>query len=263
MSTPLVPRKTLLPPYMSAEAWQDLADVIDEVFGEQVDPFIDALKYLRETFIYDDRVIDSPDFTPHPVQASILNRDLIDASLFDTYDTITERLRLNQLGLRVLDPTVLDLPAVNRLVQNIGAFWYIKGTEQFLDFISFILNTDVKYYMLWTRDYVHFLKENNPAIGTPVWAGGQWYPTTHIRLDISESNLAPGVLVNFVRLFYDISNYNLVLESIEQTEWNFILPVSMNGTYPTDGYATVPIEAPIVGCAYVVDRIEYLSSPDL
>lgn len=262
MRVPLIPRKALLPPYMGHEAWQDLGDVIDEVFGEDVDTMIEALRYLRETFIFDDRVVDNPDFTVHPVQEKILNRDMIDLALFDTYDEITERLRLNQLGLRVLDPTILDTASVNRLVQHIGAFWYIKGLETFLDFISYMLNTAVEYSNLWTQDYVNFFPEGDPAIGTKKWLGGLWYPTTHVRIDISNSNITSEELINFVRLFYDIANYNLVLEAIEQKEWNFILPASVGGaTYPTDEENTVPVPAPITAIAHFIDRIEYISTP--
>lgn len=262
MLTPLVPRKALLPPYMGHEAWQDLGDVIDEVFGADVDTMIEALRYLRETFIFDDRVVDSPNFVVHPVQEKILNRDMIDLALFDTYDSVTERLRLNQLGLRLLDPTILDNAAVNRLVQHIGAFWYIKGLESFLDFISYMMNTEVDFHNLWTRDYVNFFVEGDPAIGTPKWLGGDWYPTTHIRLDISNSFITSNDLINFLRLFYDIANYNLVIEAIEQNEWNFILPASIAGTtYPTDEENTIPVPAPITALAQFVQRVEYISTP--
>lgn len=264
MQVPIVPRRSLLPPYMNHEAWLDLADVIDEVFGEMVDNNIEALRYLRELFIYDERENEREDFVIHPVQEKINARAMVGPVSLDVYDTITDRIRLNQLGLRILDPTVMDNAALHRIVRHIGSFWYIKGVETFLDFISYMLNTTVEYFNLWTKDYVNFFKEGDPSIGTPKWNGGVWYPTTHIRIDISNSNLNQNQLVNFVRLYYDIANYNLVLESIETVQWNFILPDSVgHDTYPTDGDNTVPVEAPIVALAQVHVRVDYISSPNL
>ena len=166
MATPTVPLKELLPPYMSHAAWQDLADAIDQVFGAQVSPLINSLAKMRYKYIFDDEV-DTLTQTPHPVQAKIKSRDMISVSLYDRYDSITERLRLNQLGLRVLDPSILDDAAVNRLVQHIGSFWYVKGLDSFLDFICYMLNTTVSFANLWTKDYVSFFPEGDPSIGTP------------------------------------------------------------------------------------------------
>ena len=140
-----IPRKALWPPYMGAAAWQELADAIDEVFGSTVDPMVEALRYLRRVDIYDERENTLAGATLHPVVQKIKSRDMIDASLYDHVDVVTDRLRLNQLGLRVMDPTILDSGSVARLVGNIGPFWYLKGLGTFLDFIAYTLNIEIQY----------------------------------------------------------------------------------------------------------------------
>lgn len=256
-----VPRKALLPPYMGHAAWQDMADAIDEVFGPAVDNMVDALRYLRRVDIYDEREGTLPGSTPHPVVAKIQSRDLIEASLFDHVDPVTDRLRLNHLGLRVFDPTILDADSVSRLVGQVGSFWYLKGLGTFLDFIAFTLNIEITYSTLWTQDYVVFRPEGHASIGTPVWQGGAWYPTTHVRLDIP-SGVSLTQLLNFKRLFYDIANYNLILESLSVSEWYYMLPASVALTTPVASNVAQASGAPahITAVASFTERIEYIES---
>ena len=175
------------------------------------------------------------------------------------YDSVTQRLRLNQLGLRLMDPTLVDDASINRLIQNIGLFWYSKGLASFLDFISFCLNTAAEYVNLWTQDYISFVPEGDPGIGSPVWNGGTWYPTTHIRVLIIDPGLVNGTtLRNFVRLFYDIANYNLVLEGISYAEYHYVLPASdaddLDKQPGTPPYVCPP--AHITAAAYMCGRVE-------
>lgn len=261
MTTPIVPRKFLWPPYMSADAWQDLADSVDTVFGTEVDAVQDALKWLRETYIGNTNFNPKPGATNTAVATAIKNRTMLDPSFFDNYDDSTERLRLNQLGLRVMDPSVLDSGSIQRLVRHVGAFWYGKGQASFIDFISYCLNTQVSMTNLWTQDYITFLPEGDPGIGTPIWNSGTWYPTTHVNLT-SLGTLTGTQLANLVVLFYDVANYNLVLHAVEFNSWNFIVPESLAGvTYPVNGSSTVPVASPIVAMAYFEERIDYISTP--
>lgn len=261
--------KVLLPPYLYADAWNDLCEVMDEVLGEKVHFQLDAMRYLRDLFVAD---FGNPDTV---VGAKVADREFLDPEDFDVFDGSTERLRLSHVGLKIKDPTILNLPsgtqatllnsATHRLVQNIGMFWMDKGRGTFMDFIAYCLNTQVKMVSLWTKDYVNFLPADSPSIGSPVWNGGPWYPTTHVRLDVSQAGISNTQLRALVKLFYDIANYNLVLEGVSESFFMDIVDsveynqansptLEVDGTYSTEGAA-------IVGCALHVLRQEAFTSP--
>jgi hypothetical protein len=83
-----------------------------------------------------------------------------------------------------------------------------------MEFINFCLATDFQITVLWTKDYVHFFPEGSSAIGTPIWKGGNWYPTTHVMI-IAKGGLEGVDFTTLVNFFYEIANYNLVLWSID------------------------------------------------
>ena len=255
---PRVPRKLLWPPYMNADAWQDLADAVDVVFGNDVDSVQDALKYMRETYIADTTYNPATGAANSSAAVAIQERNMMDASFFDNFDDTTERLRVNQLGLRVMDPSALDSGALQRLVRTIGAFWYAKGEHSFIDFISYILNTEVQMVNLWTHDYVTFYPQGDSHIGTPKWNGGTWYPTTHVKLN-TLSLLDETDLRNLTLLFYDIANYNLILYAIEYSFYAYIVPASL-GAGDYDSTPIVPEASPIVAMAKFEERIDYVYS---
>jgi hypothetical protein len=76
---------------------------------------------------------------------------------------------------------------------------------------------------MWTTDYITFYPEGDPFIGTPIWEGGSWYPTTHVSInwDSGKFNVP---LNNVVSLFNDVSNYNLVLNDISTSIYMWMAP---------------------------------------
>lgn len=252
---------------MQSQAWLDMCDVLDEVFAEDVDPLLDALRYLRHTYL--------GDFSDETsaVGQKIAQREFIPAELFDVYDTATEVRRLSTVGLRLTDPDAVALPAattpdltisaLHRLVLHTGMYWYDKGRGSLIDFIAFNLNTTVSALVMWSRDYVNFYPEGDPVIGSPVWNGGPWYPTTHIRLELGGTWTAAGIR-QLKALFYDISNYNLVLEGISQVGWaEMVASPDYEGTttsMPSDPPATL-VGANIVSLAFHLDRTDRVETP--
>jgi hypothetical protein len=92
-------------------------------------------------------------------------------------------------------------------------YWWGKGTEAFIDFINYSISSSLTVNVLWTSDYVNFLAAGDPGIGTPIWEGGDWYPTTSVDI-VSAGGLQNIDIPTLVNFFYEIANYNLVLQAI-------------------------------------------------
>lgn len=265
----------LWPVYMNAQAWQDLSAVLDEVFGTEVHAFANALFYLRSSFLVDYE--DGSSTLSPDVAAKVQNRELISAQVFTVYDETTERLRLNQLGLPLMNPSVVEIPVgttptlinspVHRLTQNIGAFWYSKGKASFIDFIAYCMNYQATMNNLWSQDYETFYQESElPTDYVPIWNGGPWFPTTHVRISLGSNIFNSSQLRSLQALFYDIANYNLVLESITQEFWTSVVD-SVTYSQVASGAITDTAEsgtilpAKVTGFGFHVSRIEVMETP--
>jgi hypothetical protein len=259
--------KLLLPSYLQNQAWLDLADAMSAVFDTEVHQPLDALEFLRHTSItdYDLTGASSLDFSL--VADKVANREFILPTDYHVFDSNIERLRLNHLGVRIENPSILDpsllsiVPTLansplHRTTQTIGMYWYHKGLGEVIEYINFVLNTNVRMSRLWTTDYVTFLQEDE-GIGVPIWDGGPWYPTTHVRINIVLGEFDLNTLPELVRLFYAIANYNLVLESVA-------LKIMSELTYDvtdTGPVGLVPDPLAVVSTAMVVERTERVISP--
>ncbi len=197
-----VPRSTLLPPYMSVNQYfVDYTDSMDAVFGANVDQKIDAIVNIRNMWVQ------SP-ATENKAQLG---------ELIKTSDwTVPERdilvKQVNMLGMRLKNAGVVSDDAYQTIARFVGEYWFSKGTQGFIEFISFCLGIDIRVYNLWTQDYTNFKREGDSSIGAPVWEGGPWYPTTHVELGLkSFTNIDLATLQSF---FYEIANFNLVLQGI-------------------------------------------------
>jgi hypothetical protein len=62
------------------------------------------------------------------------------------------------------------------------------------------------------------LPEGDPLIGTPIWQGGNWFPTTHVRVTFDGTKFSNVSDSDIVAFFYSFAPYNLVLESIVNEE---------------------------------------------
>lgn len=202
--------RDLLPPYMSHQAWQDLADAVETLFDENVTPWVGALAALRHSFIGDRTDSNSP------LAAALAARDLIPDTAYTTFDVTTERLRLNMLGCRLSSVVGSDPETLARFTRHVGSYWQEKGTSRLTDFLAFCTNSNVTVDMLWTTDYVDF----SATPGTPVWEGGAWYPTTHVDLTFDGVSFDADV-PSFIRFFYDLANYNVVIRrvKVDRTVW--------------------------------------------
>lgn len=201
-----LPFKTILPAYIrNTTFFAELFDATDKVFDSKVYNAINSLKNIRNMWV------SNPE----------LEQKIIDSEKMITLDdwTIPEQStvvnQLNTLGLKLGESAGL-FSTQNYLAfcRFIGQYWFEKGTANFMDFVNFCCGTQYEITNLWTKDYQHFYKEGDEAIGTPIWEGGEWYPTTHVSF-VSTNNYDADVELLAV-LFNEIANYNLVLDTIEQ-----------------------------------------------
>jgi hypothetical protein len=201
-----LPFKTILPAYIrNTKFFADFFDAIDQVFDSKVYSAINSVKNIRNMWMSN----------PALEQKIIDSEELIKLTDWTIPEQATVVNQLNLLGLR-LGETAGLFTTQNYLAfcRFIGQYWFEKGTANFMDFVNFCCGTQYELTNLWTKDYQHFYKEGDEEIGTPIWEGGEWYPTTHVSF-VSTNNYGADVQLLAV-LFNEISNYNLVLDTIEQ-----------------------------------------------
>jgi hypothetical protein len=199
-------RKDLLPSYVSQQAWLDLCDAIDYVFADTVDEPTNTLGKLREMFLLNAATAEKEQ-----------NHELISSADLDSFDKDILIKQLGMLGLSLRNRDAFTVVELQRMVRYLPEYWYSKGKGQLADFVSLVLGTRVTMTRLWTEDYVDFYDEGDPAIGTPIYEGGTWYPTTHTRVEYNLEAMNPNIdVLVFASFFEAIANYVLVFYYIVQ-----------------------------------------------
>lgn len=205
-------RTLLVPPYLETQpAWTALMAAIDEVFSD-IDVAIQDMDLLRKPLNTSDRIFASD------LESGKLTR-------FQDVPTLERVLAIklcSQLGFSFRTSGVMAAEDYIRVASSIGQYYATtKGTEGWHNFFAFCLNAVFDVKKLWTTDYVTFVEEGSEGI--PVWDGGAWYPTTHVRLTY-QTDKFEGISEATIRtFFYFFANINLVLESIT-IDTKFTLP---------------------------------------
>lgn len=215
-------RRVLMPPAQGRnEFWNYLADAIDEVFYTLgIDPGIKSLSTIRQPFTINDMVL----------QDSVNQNKLISlAQLYATYNVQeleTLILAANQLGFRFPQSDIFNQDDFLRIVRFVSEYyWEDKGLESWQDFLGFALNAQFQVLNTWTENYMQFYDEGDPIIGTPIYEGGTWYPTTHVVLEYDITKFA-GNHAYVVDFFYYFANINLVLWAIRLTQTAYMDPLN-------------------------------------
>lgn len=271
----LVSREALLPPYLASNPYfLEFIDAIDEVFDD-VETAVEGLRHIRDPWR----------FGKGSQRETMLDMSH-DGGL--SFDSLAQQVNL--LGVRFSTPLMLNEESFRVLSKWLGRYWFEKGTESFVNFVSFCLGIELSVDVLWTRDYVTFIKESDlakllrpitrpdkvyfsdfdPAVNTEfVAAGGNpdvlaswslpstkatslvhstvasraghtggtltveqtidnkgdtivsgtgpYFPTTHVRIRTDLDSFMKYGVVALSKMFYEVDNYNLVIESIEGT----------------------------------------------
>lgn len=215
-----MPRRALLPPYLDdVEAWLDFANSIDQVWKDKIDDPKKYLAKLRDSWII-----------PADIQAKIEAREVLNLDDYALPEKEILIKQANMLGFDFRESDLLTDEDYQRIVRNLSLYWYGKGTAKFTDFMGFVLNSIFTVENLWTTQvntpdgpqYGAFLPEGDPGIGTPIWEGGTWFPTTHVIVSFDPFKFASASIDKLLALFYAIANYNLVVDAINLNGTTFI-----------------------------------------
>lgn len=200
-----LPRSILWPPYLIVNNYfVEYTDAIDEVFEQEVDQKTEIVQGLRNMWP-----------TNPTMESQYVNTDqLIPFEAWSQPERGILVKQVNMLGMKLMSAGLISDDSYQTISRWVGQYWFAKGTESFINFINYCLSASLKVDRLWTQDYVNFVPDNDPSIGTPIWEGGTWYPTSHVTITAlgGLQNIDPQSLINF---FYEIANYNLVLQALD------------------------------------------------
>lgn len=201
------PREILLPPYIFQDYFRDFMDSVDEVFETMVDTKTEILGDLRNMWVTNPALENS--LYDNPAQ-------LIPFESWSQPERALLVKQVNMLGMKLRSAGIISDDGYQAIARWVGMYWFGKGTQAFIDFINYSLSSSLTVVKLWTQDYKIFLPDGDAGIGTPIWEGGTWYPTTTVDIVAAGglTNIDIPTLVNF---FYEIANYNLVLQAITIT----------------------------------------------
>ena len=136
--------------------------------------------------------------------------------------------KLNQLGFDYDDLDFVTLPSeyensdITQVMSDLIGNYYIhsKGTKSFADFFGYVFKAVFRVEQQWAEDlnddeYHNFQPHGSPLIGTPVWAGGTWYPTSHVKIYYDLVKFGNSLNERAVKDFFlYISPINLVVIAI-------------------------------------------------
>lgn len=199
------PRSILLPPYLAVNPYfTDFMDAVDEVFEPLVDTKTEILGGLRNMWV-----------TNPALEANqIANAQMIPFEAWSQPERDLLVKQVNMLGMKLQNAGVISDDSYQAIARWVGQYWFGKGTQSFINFINYSLSSELLVTKLWTSDYVTFVPQDDPSVGTPIWEGGDWYPTSHVAI-VASGGLQSLDINTLVSFFYEIANYNLVLYSIE------------------------------------------------
>ncbi|QDH83679.1 hypothetical protein [Achromobacter phage Motura] len=238
------PRTVLLPPYMFDDYYVEYTNSIDAVFGPEVDNKIRVIQKIRDMWVT------NPD-----LEREVMAHHVIPFDLWSQPEREILVKQVNMLGMRLKSAGVLTNNDYHVISRFLGQYWFEKGTYGFIEFINFCLGTNLIVRNLWSRDegddeYHDFTAEvGGVPPGTPIWEGGEWFPTTHVEIE-AKGGLERLDLETLVEFFYEIANYNLVLHSVDIS---FDMPV-------LDTLGKANLEAEIVALGMYNDNVVVMST---
>lgn len=207
-----VPRSILLPPYLAYNPYfSDFTDAVDAIYGPTIDTKLDILANIRNMWV-----------TNVGLENKSLNGLMLNNNDWSQPERELLVKQVNLLGMKLQTAGIVSDSSYQTIARFVGQYWFQKGTHAFIEFINFCLSSNLTSTNLWTQDYLNFFEVGSAAIGTPIWQGGTWYPTTHVTISASAGDLALVDLGTLTAFFYEIANYNLVLSNID-SKYSFLI----------------------------------------
>lgn len=212
------PRSLLLPPYLQLdEYYKEFMEALDHVWKGNVDEKIEVIQHLRHMWV-----------TNPGVEQKILDGEPIDIEDWSWPERQLLVKQVNLLGMKLKSAGLLTDLNYLTISRYVGIYWFGKGTKAFIEFINFALVADLEVRLLWSTvnedefshvsngKYNNMQQENEDGTppGTPIWEGGTWFRTTHVDI-VSYGFLKDMNATTLAEFFYEIANYNLVLNAID------------------------------------------------
>jgi hypothetical protein len=218
-------------------AWRDLCLAIQKVFGENIvdarEYFTrsrDSMKFRRGQFIRIQGNLfrieqvqhhtNSYPNAPLPEVLTVTDGNGRYYELSGIHATNERELLIRNaasLGFNVIADRLND-EDFSRLVESLGRYYSMRGTKQFVNFIGFIKNINLKVSQLWAEEstddtYGDFYPEPQglSAIDDPV--NGTWFPTSHYRVEYDGDIFEDFADSEFIELFLKFAPIHVVLES--------------------------------------------------
>jgi hypothetical protein len=214
-----VPRSILWPPYCAMNPYfTELSDSIDTVWGDLIDNGMKALVNIRNVWV-----------TNPAVEQTILNTQLFALPDWSIPERATLVKQVNMLGMKLQNAGILTDQNYLVISRFLGMYWFQKGTQAFMQFINFVSELNLTVQNMWSQNTPNPLEYNNLTVenadgtppGTPIWEGGTWWPTTHVVIN-ALGGINPIAASTIGEFFYEIANYNLVLDAINDV---FYMPL--------------------------------------
>lgn len=207
-----LPKSILLAPYLAINPYfVDYAGSIDRVFDYQIEAKIDALNNLRNMWV-----------STRTMEQKVQSGQMIDFLDWGGPERAVVVSQVNLLGLKLANAGVISESGYRAIAKFLGSYWFGKGKMAAVDFMNFCLGSGLTITPLVTQDYVNFFPPTSTFVGRYIYDNppGPWFPTTHVQIGMpSDYRVDPITLGSF---FYEICNYNLVLESIS-TVFNSVI----------------------------------------
>lgn len=218
-------RSLLLPKYLlDNSVWTDMSKAIDKVFKGKVDDPARYIQWIRDYFIQDEAM----------KQGVETSTRLLSLDSFNDYDRVLLIRLANLVGFSFRNSSDIADTDYLRILRNLPNYWYSPGNASFIDFFSLMLNSPFEIVNMWTEDYKTFVPEGSAQIGTKIYNGGTWYPTTHVEISYDAIKF-PVSFNKVIEFFYYIDPYNLVLKAVKSKSTIFAQPfgIAMAGRLKT------------------------------
>jgi hypothetical protein len=198
-----------LPAYLSnTPAWVQLAEAMDEVLGPAIREPATKLANIRDVNNW------HPKAFAAKVGVAILDgRDR--AFEGEVWNDPSWRVRTAMmLGFNFYNIYSLSPDTYDQFIKMAVQFYPEQGTNSWIDFLGFATNSLITVTPLWTSDYHNFYAEGSSQVGTPIYDGGDWYPTSHVDVKINANFSSKLLLADFYDLLKFAAPINLVFRDV-------------------------------------------------
>ena len=150
----------LLPQYLKVnDVWVNLMDSIDTVITPLAFDPIDTLKMLNYNYLYDSTTLSQ----------QVPGGQLLDSVDLNHFERALLLKMADDVGFQWKSSSYLSNDIYERIIRTLPQYWFSNGTQNFMQYFSFVLGGVYYINQLWSQDYVNFYPLGDPHIGLPVY----------------------------------------------------------------------------------------------